>query len=80
MPDHTFVGRQAELRQLNKFLARTPAEALGSRRMLWQILVALAALQDDAAQAIQLFEQNNHESARASLQQALAAAEQRHYQ
>jgi hypothetical protein len=30
--------------------ARAAADALGSRRMLWQILAALAELEDDAAQ------------------------------
>ena len=58
LPDVLFVQGKAQLmlgqREEAKesfAQARTAAEALGSRRMLWQILAALAELEDDAAQA-----------------------------
>jgi tetratricopeptide (TPR) repeat protein len=58
LPDVLFVqgkaqlmlGKRAEAKE-SFAQARAAAEALGSRRMLWQILAALAELDDDAAQA-----------------------------
>jgi hypothetical protein len=63
-PEALFLGGQAyealgqsDLAQEQILKARAAAEAIGSRRLLWQILFGLSQLEDDPAVAQQLHQQ-----------------------